>query len=451
MSRFALRRLATVGVLSGVLSLAMAAPASAVGLTEALYFAAAYDPAVAESLAAYDADREAGFQDSGSLLPSVTLNASGDWGRSRSNGIFGSTDEEFPAWQAAIEIRQPLFRLDWGARRARAGALDDLADARLADRRQQLLLRVAEGYFQVLLAQDALALAEAEARAVRESLDDIQKRHDVGMVPGTDLKEAQARDDLAQARLLAAERDLASMRDVLADITGHTDLELPRLPEDSDFPPLLPADAGAWVEFARETSPQLQVARHDLEIGLANVQSRRAERMPTLDAVGRAGRVDTSEFSFGQTQDDARIGLELRVPIYSGTTSASLREAEAREREIRARLDRLTLDVQRSTRQAYRNVNTGYREIAAFARALDSARAAEVATRNGYEAGTRTISDVLDAHSRVVGAQGELNRARYNLLLGILRLKQTAGVLTEQDFTEIDRLLRVADAGHRHN
>lgn len=448
MSRFALRRLAAVCALS----LSMAAPSAwAIGLTDALYLAASYDPAVAESLAAYDADREAGFQDSGSLLPSVTLNAAGDWGRSRSDGIFGSTDEEFPSWQASLEVRQPLFRLDWGARRARAVALDDLADARLADRRQQLLLRVAEGYFQVLLAQDALALAEAEARAVRESLEDTRKRYEVELVPGTDLSEAQARDDLAQARLLAAERDLQSMRDLLADITGRSDLELPRLPEDSHFPPLLPADADAWVEFARETSPQLRIARHDLEVGLANVRSRRADRMPTLDAVGRAGRVDTSEFSFGQIQDDARIGVELRVPIYSGTTGAALREAEAREREIRARLDRVTLEVQRNTRQAFRNVDTGYREIAAFARALESARAAEVATRNGYEAGTRTITDVLDARSRVVAAQGELNRSRYNLLLGILQLKQTAGVLTEQDFTDIDGLLSTADAGHRPN
>jgi outer membrane protein len=449
MKAFATRSLTAAGVVGLALC---AAPAWSMGLTEALYFAADYDPAVAESLATYDADREAGIQDSGSLLPSVTLTGGADWGRSRSDGVFGTTDEEFPTWRAELEVRQPLFRLDWSARRARALSRGNLADAQLYERQMALRRRVADGYFETLLAQDALMLAEAEAEAVRESLEDTRKRYEVELVPGTDLKEAQARDDLAQARLLAAKRDLDTARDVLDDLTGqHTD-RLPVLADDTRFPPLAPSDVDAWIAFAKENSPVLSIARFNVDVSTADARSRRAESAPTLDAVGRVGRIDTSEFSFGQTQDDARIGLELRVPIYAGgTLSASIREAEARERSARAQLQRLELEVQRATRKAHRDVQTAYIEINAFERAVESALAAEQATRNGYEAGTRTITDVLDARSRVVEAQRDLNQTRYRLLLGLLQLKQSAGVLAEQDFAEIDRLLSVANDAAQPN
>ncbi|MFA5941201.1 MAG: TolC family outer membrane protein [Sinimarinibacterium sp.] len=433
--------------LVGLLVLAAAVPASAMTLVEALTRAAEHDPAVAVSLAQYDAEREAGGQERGSLLPTLGIGGSYDYARTEATGVFGKAQGTYPTWSAQIEARQPLFRLDWFARRDRARALDDRAVAGQLDRKQKLLVRLADRYFAVLVAQDQLAQAEAEAKAVRESLEDTRKRYEVELVPGTDLKEAQARDDLAQARLLSARTGLETAQDALDELTANGHVALPVLPEDVAFPPLAPADAEQWVEAARTQSPAIALARQAAQIADADRRSARSKAMPTLDLVASAGRQDTSEYSFGQEVDDARVGVELNVPIYAGgVNSARIRQAKANALVAEADLKRVTLETERSARQLYRQVVTAYYESDAFKKSLESAQAAEAATRAGYDAGTRTITDVLDAKSRVVQASRDLNGTRYRLLQGLIQLRQTTGELAEQDFALIDQLLRYPPA-----
>lgn len=430
-------------VLSAV-TLGAAAPVSAMTLSEALQRAAEQDPAIAVSLAQFEADREQGAQERGSLLP--TLSAGGNYYYAKTKSTFASlpeSEDEYPSWAAQIEARQPLFRLDWFARRDRAEALDQQADISYRDRQLQTLIRVADRYFGVLLAQDQLAQAEAEAKAVRESLEDTRKRYEVELVPGTDLKEAQARDDLAQARLLSARTGLETAQEALQEVTGNGYVELPALPEDVSFPALAPADADKWVEAAREQSPRIALAKQAAMIASADRKSARSAAMPALDLVASASRDDSSKYSLGQERDDARVGVELNVPIYAGGVNAArVRAAEAGARVAEADLKRVTLETERETRQRYRQVATAYYESDAYKKSLDSALAAEAATRAGYDAGTRTITDVLDAKSRVVQARRDLNNTRYNLLLSLLQLKQLTGELSEQDFAQIDQLLR---------
>ncbi len=434
------RDLARLLLMAGCLG---ATPAQAMTLSEALQRAAEHDPAVAQSLALYDAAREAGKQERSELLPSLGASAGYTYtDRSTESAFFGSFDEHYKSWDAGVELRQPLFRLDWFARGRRAKAQDALAEAGLADRKLQLLTRVAERYFAVLVAQDAVTQARAEAEAVRKSLDDTRKRYEVELIPGTDLKEAQARDDLARAQLLVAERELETARDALDETTGNGHADLPGLKPDVQFPPLTPADIEVWIKAAREQNPALITAAEDLKVASNNVRSRQSLAAPSLDAVGRYSRNDTSESQIGQLADQGQIGVELTVPIYAGGVNSSLvREARALERAAAANLERLTLETERQTRQLYRRVQTGYAEIAAYQQVLTSALAAEQATTYGYDAGTRTISDVLDAKSRAVQARRDLNQSRYNLLLSLLQLRQIAGTLSERDFTEIDRLL----------
>ncbi|HXG28709.1 MAG TPA: TolC family outer membrane protein [Nevskiales bacterium] len=412
-------------------------------LSEALQRASQVDPTVPGSLALYDAEREAGKQERGTRLPSVALTVGYDQANTEATFPFGTAPkEDYHGSSAALAARQPLFRLDWFARGTRAQALDTQAELGLQERKLQLLRRVADRYFGVLVAQDALAQAEAEARAVRESLEDTRKRYEVELVPGTDLKEAQARDDLAQARLLAARRALESARDALDEITGNGRAELPPLAEQVSFPPLTPAGVEAWVAAAGQQSPRIAQARQALVVAEANHRSRQSEAAPSVDLVASISHDDSTDYSLGQERDDRRIGLELNVPLYAGGINASrIREAEARRRIAEAELKRLTLEIERETRQLFRQVQTGYDEARAFEKSLASALAAERATRAGYDAGTRTITDVLDAKSRVVQARRDLNGTRYNLLLSLLQLKQTVGSLSERDFAEIDRLL----------
>ncbi|MFP5304540.1 MAG: TolC family outer membrane protein [Gammaproteobacteria bacterium] len=412
-------------------------------LSEALQRAREHDPAVAVSAAQYQADREEGRAERSTLLPSLSAGGAYYHAQTDFESPYGGADDSYHGWSAQAEARQALFRLDWFARRDRARALDAQAETAYRERELEVLLRVADRYFSVLLAQDQLAQAEAEAQAVRESLEDTRKRYEVEIVPGTDLKEAQARDDLAQARLLSARIGLETAQEALAEITGADGPVLPVLPQDVAFPPLAPASAEAWVEAAREQSPRIALARQAAEIAETRRKSTFSAAMPALDLVASASRDDASDYAFGQLRNDQRIGVELSVPIYAGgLNSARLRQAEAAAIAAQADLRRVILETERETRQRYRQVATAYHEADAYRRSLESALAAQAATQAGYDAGTRTITDVLDAKSRVVQAQRDLNNTRYNLLLSLLQLRQLTGELSAEDFARIDRLLR---------
>ncbi|AXQ30294.1 hypothetical protein D0B54_17160 [Solimonas sp. K1W22B-7] len=427
-----------IGLLGGA-----SAPVSAMSLTEAYQLATRHDPAVASALAQYQADVEAGTLERATLRPVVSATGKYEYATTDSKGVFGNADDPYKAWSAGLSARQPLFRLDWFARGDRADALDDLADISVTQRRQELLLRVADRYFAVLNAQDAVEQSTAEAKAVRESLEDTRKRYEVELVPGTDLKEAQARDDLAQARLLSANRSLENARDALDEVTGNGREPLPQIVEGTSFPPLEPARAEDWVKAAQEHSPVIAQARQKLVIAGADRRSRTSDAAPSLDLVGSIGRNDDSDFTFGQRVDDSRVGVELSVPLYAGgAVSAAKRQSAAMERFADAELKRTTLETERQTRQLFNQVQTAYAETDAYNKALGSAQAAEKATRAGYEAGTRTITDVLDAQSRTVQARQNYDSTRYSLLLNLLQLKQTVGRLSERDFAEIDKLLQ---------
>jgi TolC family type I secretion outer membrane protein len=420
-----------------------ATAAQAMTLSEALQRAAQHDPAVASSLATFDAEKEAGPQERAGLLPTVTARGAANYADTKSEFAFGSAPAEaYPSWQASLEARQPLFRLDWFARRDRANAQDALAENGLNDRKQQLFRRVADRYFNVLLAQDEVTQLQAQAKAVQESLDNSRNQYEVGLVPGTDLREAQAKNDLTQAQLLSARRAFETAQDALDETTGTGRETLPSLSDDVEFPALLPADQESWMRSATENSAVLIQARQQSVVAMADVKSRKSAAMPTVDLVASASHSDSTKYTLGQLQDDARVGVELTVPLFAGGLNASrVREAEARQRAAEAELLRLTLETERQVRQLFRDVQSGYVEVKAYRQAMESAALAEIATQNGYEAGTRTILDVLDAKSRVAQSKRDLHRTRYNQLSNLVQLKQAAGVLSEKDFAGIDQLL----------
>ncbi len=433
----AARWLLAVAVLAGATS------ASAMTLSEALQAADGHDPTRAVYEAQYAADRESGIIERAAVRPRLDLQGNGNYARTESQSpLFGSFQDKYPSWSANAQLRQPLFRLDWFDIGERAKAAESQAELAHRSAQLDLLLRVAQRYFNVLIAQDQLEQAQAEARAVDKSLTDTRQRFDVELVAGTDLKEAQARQDLAQAALVGAQRNLDNARDELDETTGRGDAALPALSGEIAFPPLLPAKVDEWVAAAREGSPRIALAEQSAVVARTRYASAKAQAYPTLDLVGSVSRDDTSDFDFGQRTDDARIGVQLNVPLYAGgATRAGLRQADAQREVAEAELARVQRETERQTRQQYRTLETRYAEVSAYRRSLASAETAEVATRNGYDAGTRTITDVLDAQSRVVQSRRDLNSARYTLLLDLLQLKQTVGRLSERDFAEIDALL----------
>lgn len=435
-------------LLSGLL--AWPAPSSAMLLSEAIAAALKNDPAIAVARAQYDADRQAGTIERAELLPTLDLKATGAYASTTLEGTFGEANQDsggvvkdkYTEWSARAEVRQPLLRFDFFDRLSRARASDKLAEIGLVDAQSTVIARAAGAYLEVELAQDLLVQAEAEAKAVRRSLEDTRHRFEVGLIPGTDAKEAQARDDLAQARLIAAHRSLAESLEVFAEATGTPVARLPRVREDASFGLPQPADAEAWVKIATENRPSLVTAQLAVEVARADAESSRARGLPALDAVASSGRKDSSDYRLGQIADDTRIGVELTIPLYAGGgNQAQNRRADALYAARKAEFARLQQETAREIRRLYRRAETGVNEVKAYRRSADSAIAAETATRNGYDAGTRTITDLLDAQSRVAQANRDWNIARFNLVSDLIALKRVAGTLAAQDFLDLDRLL----------
>lgn len=417
---------------------ALAAPLT---LVDSLMLAAQHDPLVAPSIALAESERELGEQERAGLRPSVSAQGSYNYRYSDSTFAFGQSRDDYPAWSAGVEARQALFRLDWSARRERADAQEALAEAGQEQRRVHFFRRVAERYIGLLAAEDALRQAQAEADAVRESMQDTRKRYEVDLVPGTDLKEAQARDDLAQAQLLSAQQEVESSRDVLAESVGRRDFDLPRLPESVVFGPVMPGEVDAWIDAAIKSNPALVIARRDAQIAETQVRSRRAEAMPRVDLVANVSRDDSTEYVLGQRQDDASIGVELNVPIYAGGYNDSrVREAEANLRRAESSARLLASETEREVRVLFRALQTNYIQVRAYERARESAELALAAIKAGYDAGTRTITDVLDAQSRVVQTSRNLNQTRYDLLLNMLKLRQQTGQIDQTFFAAVDTL-----------
>lgn len=417
---------------------------STMTLREALQRAIDSDPAVAASLAERAADREAGVQERATRLPQI--NAIGAINTTDADVIstpFGTGfQERYDGWSIAVELRQPLFRYDLLARGHRADAQDQLGEQAFIQRGQALVVRVADRYLAVLKATNELALAQIEANAVNTSLGDVRKRYDVQLVAGTDLKEAQARNDLAQANLLSAQQAVESAQDALDETTGNGRAQLFSLKAATALPELDSLDAEVWLTRARANSPAYQQKLVQVELAQANVTSRRSEALPTVDVVATHGRQDMSESRIGAKANSTVFGLEMKLPIFAGgAQSSKVREAQARLTQAQAEQARSERELLRETRRLFREVQTARAQSLAFQRAVESAQAAEQATRYGYEAGKRTITDVLNAQSNTVQAQRNLDRSRYDAVLKVLQLKQQAGVLDAADLTAIDTLL----------
>jgi outer membrane protein TolC len=196
------------------------------------------------------------------------------------------------------------------------------------------------------------------------------------------------------------------------------------------------------VTAAVESNPTIRTQREQAQAARDDITLRRSEALPTLDLVGEYRQDDTSESLIGQDRTGGEATLELNVPIYGGGINLSrVREGKARSRQAAAILTRTTAETERQVRLAYREIETALAQISAFDLSLQSALAAEKATRNGYTAGTRTITDVLNAGTVVTDTRRQLQGARYDYVLAVFQLKRLAGQLDVPDITAFDAFL----------
>ena len=333
-------------------------------------------------------------------------------------------------------------------------AVSRSADFQLESAGDDLVTRTSQAYFNVLVAIETLAAAEAQETALKKQFDFADKRLEVGLAPITDVHEARAQYDAARASTIVTRNALEDAYQALTEITGQPIANLKALPQ--DFQPSLPSSQGVdeWIAAAIENNPDLKAQEYLLQSSEANIKTARAGHLPTL-YLG-ADYSDSKTISgneFGSDGSDGNrggtLGLTLSVPIFSGgDTSSRVREAVARRDVAQDQLEQTRRALVRNTRNSYQTLVAGISEVEARRSAVTSARAAYEASQVGLEVGTRTVLDVLVNQQTLFNAEREYALARYNFLQNRLLLEQAAGSLDVEDVQDVNRLLTV-DASTR--
>ncbi|MDH3337864.1 MAG: TolC family outer membrane protein [Gammaproteobacteria bacterium] len=461
--------------------LAVPVSSQAASLLEIYQQALQSDPRIHEAEARRLAALEAEPQARGVLLPQIDF--SGNWTSGDDDGV--STQPQFvprdpndpnselvlttipfnrvtrddtTTWQ--FQLRQTLFRWDQIVGLRRADKLVAKAEADREAAQQDLVVRVAQTYFDVLAAEDRLTSTHANRQAIARQLEQAKQRFEVGLIAITDVQESQAAYDQAVADEIQAKRDLATRREFLREITGEYVSALSAPGDEFPMRTPNPSSEKDWVDLALSQNLLLVSSRLDEKLARDDISFRRNGHYPTIDLVATTSDYDSdsdllipdpndltgiSEI-FAPTDTTNRrdsISIQFSVPLFSGgTTSSRVREAVYLHRAALEQLQRVTRETERQTRDAYLGVLSEKSRVEALQQAVKSSRTALEATQAGFEVGTRTIVDVLDSQFALYRSITLFYQARYDYLMNVLRLKQAAGTLQIQDLEEIDQWLK---------
>jgi len=361
------------------------------------------------------------------------------------NDVNDDRFETYDSQEFTLSLRQSLFNRENGAivDQARFGVKQ--AEAQLLAQEQNLILRTANTYFDVLRAQVEVEFSGSELEAIARQKEQAERRFDVGLVPVTDVRSAQAQYDLAVAAQIAAKNRLQTAVGAMEVLTGGSPSTISPLASDLPLVAPDPADAEAWVNLAVQQNLDLVAARLAAQTAAAGVSAIRGSRYPTLDLVG-VGRSVASDQPGGD-QEAGLIGLEVRMPFYTGgRISSQIRQAKADTSSAQQKLIAQERSTAQQTRDAFRGVTGSIARANALQQALISTRKSAEATDAGFRAGTRTSVEVLRALRDVYRAESDYAGARYDYIINHLSLKAAAGTLNADDLIPINNFLVQPDA-----
>ena len=434
------------------IGLALYGPAHAEGLLQLYEAARAYDATWQSARSQYEATLARAEQARAGILPQAGLSAgvtrSALDSRIDGTDVTPSTrsDRNFTTQQATLSASQPLYRpanvATWrqGQRQAEA------AEYQLTAASQDLMIRVSQAYFDVLAAQDTLAFVRAQKVATAEQLASARRNFEVGTSTITDTREAQARYDLVLAQEIAAENDLRVKRLALDTLVGKTNTQPNPLATPLNVPAPQPADPEAWVAASDNASPAILQARKAVEVAELETEKARAGHKPTLDLTTSYGVTrnlgGSSTLANDSRNNNGNVGLAFNLPLFAGfATQNRVRETLALEEKARTDLEATRRQVAQAVRTAFFGVQSGQGQVRALEAAEASSQSALDANRLGYQVGVRINIDVLNAQSQLFQTKRDLAQARYNVLLGHLRLRQANGTLQPEDLARLNTLL----------
>jgi outer membrane protein len=442
----------TLAIALGALLGGALQPAAAEDLLQIYRDAVANDPTLASARASWEASQEAVPQARAGLLPSVTLvgnaNRQNFYEKLHTDPSL-SAAEHFPAYNYTVSASQPLYRKQSLVALDQAKQTVGQSDYVLASARQDLIVRVAQAYLDVLLARFNIELNESQKAAVSENLAQAKRNFEVGTATITDTNDAQAKYDQIVAQEISTRNDLDNKLAALRAIIGRAPKELRRFGGRFEPQPPKPNTLDAWIDAAMRDNPQVRIAQANYDIAVLEVDRQRAGHYPTLDLVasfnqGYAGASPSVSLT-GSSAYDSRLGLvgvQLNVPLYlGGSIDSKVRQAVANQEKSRQDLEAARRSALLSAQTAFSGVTNGVAQVNAFDQAVKSAQVSYDSTKLGLEVGVRTNLDVLNQQQQVFQTRFNLAQSYYNFVINGLKLKQAVGTLSDADVEELNRAL----------
>ena len=403
------------------------------------------DQQYASAKAAYRAGIEKLPQARAALKPQINLTA--PLTANYVNNHLADVSANYMSVGYSLQLTQPLYRLQNKVLVDQATIQLTQFEAQLNQSQQDLMLRTAQAYFDVLLAEDNVAVSRNQKIAISEQLAQAKRNFEVGTSTITDTHEAQARFDLATAREIADQSDLDVKRRALEILIGKPMENLAPLRDKLNLPPPQPNDMAQWVEVAQKQNLQVVVFKAAEDIAEQEIRRNKAAFTPTVDLVASYGdsATSTKKPGFGQEVSSGAVGVQINIPIWEGgLRNSRVREAVANRERARFDTENVRRQVAQSARQSYLGVTSGIAQVKALEQALVSTTSQLESTKLGQEVGVRTGVDVLNAQQQLYSARRDLYAARYNTLLNQLKLKSASGILAKNDLAEVNSALRKA-------
>jgi outer membrane protein len=430
--------------ISLAISAAFAGTAQAQNLMSLFETARGFDATYKAAQYQYTANLSKGEQAKAVLLPTVGLSA--NMNKTDVDLIAAAQTVSSQSRAATLSASQPLYRPANSATYQQGMRQLELAGIQLKAAEQDLMVRLSQAYFDVLISRESLDFVKAQKVAVAEQLAAAKRNFEVGTSTITDTREAQARYDLVLAQEIAADNDLRIKRLALNQLVGLNNIEPKSLAANAKLTLPVSKSVDDWVQLSSESNPSVIQSRAALEIAKLEIAKAEAGHKPTLDLV--AGYTPTrykNGKGINSSQIDANtnsLTLSFNVPLFAGfATQNRIKETVALEDKARSDLDAAERNIAQATRTAFFGLQSGIGQVNALQAAEASSQSALDANKLGYQVGVRINIDVLNSQSQLFQTKRDLAKARYDVLLGQLKLRQAAGTLTEADLASINALL----------
>jgi len=391
------------------------------------------------------------------FLPSITMNASFDKQNKErkfltsslpSNDLLSGRKANYKTYDYGVIVKQPLFNYSAYAQYKKILSQISLSDKELIKTQQDLIHRISKAYFETLLAKDQVDLFQYQRAAIQEQLSKAEVQFEAGLISVTDINEAKTKKALIEAQQISAIQKLKIKKREIQVITGKLPGKLTPLNPVITFTEVDNL-ADDWIAIAQENNLELQIKKDEIKIAESEVDFRRSDHYPTIDAIAaRSRNWDKGGFPYGVTANQGirsysdTIGVEISIPIFSGgMTSSRVREAVLLKSKLEHDVEYLRRGIDLKVRNYYLSLQTNFAEIKAYQQAMSASALQLESTQLGFQEGLRNSVEVLDAQQILFNAKLNVLESRYNYIMNFINLKLSTGMLSFEDLNEINQYL----------